>query len=221
MFTMQTTCMACKGTGTVILDPCQSCGGEGRRDETQEVDVTIPAGVDNGVNLRVGGHGDDGQRGGPPGDLFIEITVEADSFFKREGSDVHTEVPISLSQAIFGGEVELPTLTGEVSLKVPGGTQHGDSLVLRRHGIRKLNGGDRGNHYVHFDVAIPRAEDLSARQLEIMTEYKSIEDGEEIDIENDDDRKDKDDIDNPDEKNADEGSSSFSDAFKKVRKAFE
>ena len=138
---MQSPCNTCRGTGSVIKDPCPSCSGQGRVTETKTVDVKIPPGVDTGINLRVGGQGDDGLRGGPAGDLYVEVVVKQDPFFERDDTDVHVEIPISISQAILGDKISLPTLKGEVDLKVPVGTQPGDRVVLRNRGIPVLNGG--------------------------------------------------------------------------------
>ena len=171
---MQTTCNACRGTGSVIKDPCPSCSGQGRIPETKTVDVKIPPGVDTGINLRVGGQGDDGLRSGPAGDLYVEVVVKEDPFFQRDDSDVHVEIPISLSQASLGDKITLPTLKGEVDLKVPIGTQPGDRVVLRNRGVPVLNGGGRrGHQYVHFNVVVPQK--LSDRQKELLEEFRKEE----------------------------------------------
>ena len=167
---MQTPCPVCKGSGAVIKNPCQSCSGQGRVPSTKTVDVKIPPGVDTGINLRVVGQGDDGLRGGGSGNLFVEIIVKEDPFFKRDQNDVHVEVPISIVQACLGDKIGMPTLKGEVDLKVPAGTQPGDRLVLRNRGVPVLNsGGRRGHQYVHFEVKIPKT--LSDRQRELLEEF--------------------------------------------------
>ena len=171
---MQSPCNTCRGTGSVIKDPCPSCSGQGRVTETKTVDVKIPPGVDTGINLRVGGQGDDGLRGGPAGDLYVEVVVKQDPFFERDDTDVHVEIPISISQAILGDKISLPTLKGEVDLKVPVGTQPGDRVVLRNRGIPVLNGGGRrGHQYVHFNVVVPKK--LSERQRELLDEFRKEE----------------------------------------------
>jgi molecular chaperone DnaJ len=122
-FSIQQTCPACKGAGTMISDPCDTCHGRGRVRKTRTLSVKVPAGVDDGDRIRLSGEGEAGRNGGPPGDLYVEIRLEPHKIFMRDGSDLSCEVPISFATAALGGEVELPTLDGNVSLKVPAGTQ--------------------------------------------------------------------------------------------------
>lgn len=165
-FQMQMPCDACSGEGTVISDPCSSCRGEGRVTQMKTLQVTIPKGVDTGINMRLNGQGDEGLRGGGAGSLYVEIEVERDAYFERDGADVHTEVDINVAQAALGGSLPLRTLRGDVDLKIKGGTQPGEQVVLRGRGIHRLNGGERGNQYVHFNVTVPTS--LTAEQRELL-----------------------------------------------------
>ncbi|MFQ5610221.1 MAG: molecular chaperone DnaJ, partial [Woeseiaceae bacterium] len=134
-FSVQQTCPACRGAGTIISDPCDSCHGRGRVRKTRTLSVKVPAGVDDGDRIRLSGEGEAGRNGGPPGDLFVEIRVRPHKIFEREGSDLSCEVPVSFGAATLGGEVELPTLDGNVSLKIPAGTQSGKVFRLRGKGV--------------------------------------------------------------------------------------
>lgn len=172
-FQVSTTCRACGGEGMSIQNPCGTCRGSGAVDEKESVEVTVPPGVDTGVNMRLAGKGDAGERGGPSGHLFVKIRVKPDPFFEREGADVHVNVPISVSQAILGSTLSVPTVKGEVELKVPAGSQPNDRLVLRGRGIRMLNTHSYGNQYVHLKVQIPKS--LTKRQQELIEEYAAEE----------------------------------------------
>eukprot|EP01138_Halocafeteria_seosinensis_P005874 gb/GECG01006005.1/.p1 GENE.gb/GECG01006005.1/~~gb/GECG01006005.1/.p1 ORF type:complete len:522 (+),score=69.04 gb/GECG01006005.1/:1-1566(+) len=173
-FQVSTTCRACGGEGMSIQNPCGTCRGIGAVDEKESVEVTVPPGVDTGVNMRLAGKGDAGERGGPSGHLFVKIRVKPDPFFEREGADVHVNVPISVSQAILGSTMSVPTVKGEVELKIPPGSQPNDRLVLRGRGIRMLNTHSYGNQYVHLKVQIPKS--LSKRQRELVEEFAAEED---------------------------------------------
>ena len=118
--------------------------------------AVIGAGVETGLNMRLTGQGDAGEKGGPPGNMYVQIKVADDPFFKRQGSDVYIDVPVSVSQAILGATVTIPTLKGEVELKIPTGSQPGDQLLLRGRGIKKLNASVYGNQYVNLQVKIPK-----------------------------------------------------------------
>eukprot|EP00850_Spirogloea_muscicola_P015905 SM000125S26110 [mRNA] locus=s125:413633:418431:- [translate_table: standard] len=187
----------CHGVDLLILqwirhEHCGSCGGEGTTVQQREVDVKIPAGVDTGVTIRLARQGHAGAQGRAPGDLFITLRVQEDRVFKREGTDVHVQVPISFTQAILGGSVRVPTLTGEVLLKVKPGTQPGDKNVLRRKGkqiipyfkqahlfknvrVKQLNSSNYGDQYVHFQVQIPMH--VTSHQRELIEEFARSESG--------------------------------------------
>jgi molecular chaperone DnaJ len=169
-FQMQMACDQCGGVGEIISNPCTSCRGEGRSSKIRTVNVTIPRGVDTGINMRLAEQGDEGMRGGPSGSLYIEIEVENDSYFQRDGSDVHTDVSIRYSQAALGATVPLRTLDGEVELKVKSGTQPNDQVLLRNRGVHKLNGGERGHQYVRFVVNTPK--ELTDKQRELLEELE-------------------------------------------------
>lgn len=134
-FSIQQTCPACKGAGTVISDPCRKCHGRGRVAKTRKLSVKVPPGVDDGDRIRLSGEGEAGRNGGPSGDLYVEIRVNSHKLFKRDGADLSCEIPISIATATLGGEVELPTLDGNVSLKIPAGTQSGKVFRLRSKGV--------------------------------------------------------------------------------------
>ncbi|MDH5345551.1 MAG: molecular chaperone DnaJ, partial [Gammaproteobacteria bacterium] len=134
-FSIQQTCPACKGAGTVITDPCRKCHGRGRVSKTRTLNVKVPAGVDDGDRIRLSGEGEAGRNGGPPGDLYVEIRVTPHKIFERAGADLSCEVPIGFATATLGGEVELPTLDGRVALKIPAGTQSGKTFRLRGKGV--------------------------------------------------------------------------------------
>ncbi len=134
-FSIQQTCPACKGAGTVISDPCRKCHGRGRVAKTRKLSVKVPSGVDDGDRIRLSGEGEAGRNGGPSGDLYVEIRVNSHKLFKRDGADLSCEIPISIATATLGGEVELPTLDGNVSLKIPAGTQSGKVFRLRSKGV--------------------------------------------------------------------------------------
>jgi molecular chaperone DnaJ len=172
-FAVEQTCPHCKGQGTVIEDPCDDCHGEGRVRETKTLAVKIPAGVDSGDRIRLGGEGEAGRNGGPPGDLYVEVAVRPHAIFERRGADLACEIPISYVAAALGGEVNVPTL-GEQStlqLKIPEGTQSGKIFRLRGKGIRPVRGGAQGDLMVHVVVETPVG--LSKRQKELLRDFET------------------------------------------------
>jgi molecular chaperone DnaJ len=172
-FAVEQTCPQCKGQGTVIEDPCADCHGEGRVRETKTLAVKIPAGVDSGDRIRLGGEGEAGRNGGPPGDLYVEVLVRPHSIFERRGADLACEIPISYAAAALGGEVDVPTLGEEstLQLKIPEGTQSGKVFRLRGKGIRPVRGGPQGDLMVHVVVETPVG--LSKRQKELLREFET------------------------------------------------
>ncbi|HEY9703749.1 MAG TPA: molecular chaperone DnaJ [Allocoleopsis sp.] len=155
-FTQVSVCPTCNGEGQVIEDKCESCGGQGRKQETKKLDITIPPGVDNGNRLRVSKEGDAGVRGGPPGDLYVYLFVEKDPEFSREDINILSSIPISYLQAILGCRLEVNTVDGKEELTIPAGTQPGTVLTLENKGVPKLgNSTLRGNHLITIEVAIP------------------------------------------------------------------
>lgn len=167
------TCSSCRGSGQQIPDPCPQCLGEGRLQVTEVVTVDVPPGVADGTRLKLRGRGEAGRRGAAAGDLFVRIRVAPHEVFERDGNDLHCELRIPMTQAALGAELKVPTLDSEEVVKVPAGTQTGEILTLRRHGMPKLNGGAaRGNLHIHCRVETPRGmteeqEDL-LRQLAVL-----------------------------------------------------
>ena len=154
-FSIQQTCPACKGAGTVIADPCNACHGRGRTAKTKKLSVKVPAGVDDGDRIRLAGEGEAGRNGGPPGDLYVEIRVAPHKIFERDGPDLSCEVPVSIATAALGGEVEMPTLDGHVSLKIPSGTQSGKVFRLRGKGVTTVREPHQGDLFVRVVVETP------------------------------------------------------------------
>lgn len=154
-FSVQQTCPSCKGAGTVIDDPCKKCHGRGRVAKTRKLSVKVPAGVDDGDRIRLSGEGEAGRNGGPSGDLYVEIRVNPHKIFEREGADLSCEVPISMATATLGGDVELPTLDGNVSLKIPAGTQSGKVFRLRSKGVTTVRDHRTGDLFARVAVETP------------------------------------------------------------------
>ena len=153
-----------------MSDPCTSCRGEGITREKRSLRVKIPPGVDSGSSIRVARQGDAGRRGAASGHLYLNIRVAPHPLFSRKGSDIHLQVPVTVSQAILGGTVTIPTIDDDVELKIPAGTQPNEQRVLRGRGLPQLNDRNtRGHQYVHFNVVIPSK--LSDKQRELMTEF--------------------------------------------------
>jgi molecular chaperone DnaJ len=170
-FSIQQTCPACKGAGTMISDPCDTCHGRGRVRKTRTLSVKVPAGVDDGDRIRLSGEGEAGRDGGPPGDLYVEIRLEPHKIFMRDGSDLSCEVPISFATAALGGEVELPTLDGNVSLKVPAGTQSGKVFRLRSKGVTTVRDSRKGDLFAR--VAVETPVNLTNEQKELLSKFDS------------------------------------------------
>ncbi|HZU10064.1 MAG TPA: molecular chaperone DnaJ [Pseudacidobacterium sp.] len=155
-FSIARTCSACGGTGTVISDPCRTCRGDGRVERQRTIQVTIPAGVEEGTRIRYQGEGDAGRQGGPSGDLYIVLSVKPHAFFERDGNDLHCVVPISFPQAALGDEITIPTLEGDTVLKIPEGTQSGKEFRIRGKGVPYLNEHGRGDLVVQVVVQTPK-----------------------------------------------------------------
>jgi molecular chaperone DnaJ len=172
-FTIAQPCPKCHGTGQVIKDACETCSGRGRSKKREKLSVKVPAGIDEGQRLKLSGQGDAGLNGGPSGDLYVMIHLEPHEFFKREDYDVHCDVPISFSQAALGTEVEVPTLGGRVSMKIPDGTQSGQKMKLRNKGITKLGGYGFGDQIITIHVETPAK--LSKEQREIFSRLAELE----------------------------------------------
>ncbi len=154
-FVQQSTCPNCHGAGEIISDPCPNCHGEGRVREDSQITVRIPAGVATGSQLRIGGEGDAGVHGGPTGDLHVFIEVKPHEIFQREGNDLSCTVPVSLARAISGGKLEVPTLDGPASIKLPAGTQNGMIFRLQGKGVKALRSSTVGDMLVEVEVELP------------------------------------------------------------------
>lgn len=169
-FVVERPCSACNGTGQIIEKSCSACRGAGRVSKSKTITVTIPAGVDNGARIRLPGEGEAGIRGGSPGDLYIFVTVKAHKLFRRDGRDIHCDVPISMVTATLGGEVEVPTIDGTKAIvKIPAGAQAGQMLKLRGKGMSMVRSILRGDMYVHAIVETPV--NLSDKQKDLLREF--------------------------------------------------
>jgi molecular chaperone DnaJ len=165
-FAQVSVCPTCDGAGEVIEEKCDVCAGSGRRQETKKLKITIPAGVDNGMKLRVAREGDAGLKGGPPGDLFVYLTVENDGEFQREGNDIKSDITISYIQAILGCTIKVNTVDGQEDLTIPAGTQPNTVLILENKGVPKLgNPVSRGDHRITVKISIPTRVTGEEREL--------------------------------------------------------
>ena len=168
-FQLQQPCNRCRGSGRIVKNPCDTCLGQGRVRRTRKLSVKVPAGVSTGDRIRLGGEGEAGRNGGPPGDLYIEMNVKPHAIFEREGDDLSCEVPVSFATAVLGGSVNVPTIEGEVSLKVPAETQSGRVFRLRDKGVKPVRGGDRGDLFCRVVVETPV--NLSSEQRELLRKF--------------------------------------------------
>ena len=169
-FSIQQTCPSCHGDGQVISEPCTDCHGQGRIRESKTLTVKIPAGVDNGDRVRLGGEGEAGIHGGSAGDLYVQVAVKPHHIFERHESDLHCEVPISFITAAVGGSIEVPTLEGRVTLKIPAETQTGKSFRLRGKGVKSVRGYATGDLLCKVVVETPV--NLSREQKELLTQFQ-------------------------------------------------
>jgi molecular chaperone DnaJ len=172
-FTLERTCPNCQGRGQVIDDPCKSCGGAGRVTRERTLSVNIPAGVEDGTRIRLAGEGEAGVRGGPPGDLYIFLSITPHEFFQRDGADLHCRVPISMVSAALGGEFEVPSIDGtKARVKIPAGTQAGRRFRLGGKGMPVLRSKQTGDMYVQVSVETPQ--NLSKKQRELLIEFEKL-----------------------------------------------
>lgn len=169
IFQLQQPCNRCRGTGRIIKNPCDTCLGQGRIRRSKTLAVKVPAGVSTGDRIRLSGEGEAGRNGGPPGDLYVEISVLPHAIFEREGDDLSCEVPVSFATAVLGGAVNVPTLEGEVSLKIPTETQSGRVFRLRDKGVKPVRGGARGDLFCRVVVETPV--NLTAEQRELLRKF--------------------------------------------------
>ena len=170
-FVIEQACPACQGQGKIIKNPCKKCHSHGRINDKKTLQVNIPAGVENGTRIRLAGEGEAGMRGGHNGDLYIFVSVSTHPLFRNEGADLHCRLPISVTTAILGGEVEVPTIDGgAINLKIPAGTQSGDKFRIKDKGMSKVRSTSKGDMYVHAFVEIPKS--LTKKQKEMVEELK-------------------------------------------------
>ncbi|PJE31244.1 Chaperone protein DnaJ [Pseudooceanicola marinus] len=172
-FTVERTCPTCSGLGQIIQNPCKACGGQGRVDRDRQLSVNIPAGVETGTRIRLGGEGEAGMRGGPSGDLYIFIEVAKHPIFEREGPNLFCRVPVSMATAALGGDIEVPTIDGGRSrVKIPEGSQSGRQMRLRGKGMPALRGGGSGDMFIELAVETPV--NLTSRQKELLREFEDL-----------------------------------------------
>ncbi|WP_026279954.1 molecular chaperone DnaJ [Thioalkalivibrio sp. ALJ16] len=169
-FSVQQTCPRCEGAGKIVSSPCKSCHGKGRVQEQNTLDVKIPAGVDNGDRIRLAGQGEAGMNGGPPGDLYVQVRVKPHKLFRREGSDLHCEVPVSFATAALGGDLEVPSLDGRVKLKVPAETQTGKQFRVAGKGVKSVHGGAVGDLICRVVVETPI--NLTKEQKQLLRQFE-------------------------------------------------
>ncbi|MFO8010974.1 MAG: molecular chaperone DnaJ [Dehalococcoidia bacterium] len=164
-FTNITTCPQCRGRGNIITNPCKQCGGSGREKRPRRVTINIPGGVDNGNTMRVTGEGNSGFGGGPPGNLLVALSVQPHEHLDRDGFDVIYDLPLNFAQAALGGEVDVPTLDGDFTLKIPAGVQNGKVFTIKNRGAVQLHKGTRGDQLVFVHVVTPTQLDKEQKEL--------------------------------------------------------
>ena len=172
IITFTQTCPTCAGAGSKTEKPCTTCRGEGRSPKTTKLNVRIPAGVDTGSRLRSSGNGEAGQAGGQTGDLYIVLSVKDHELFERNGDDLYCEIPIKFTLATLGGTIEVPTLFGKASLKIPAGTQSGTTFRLRSKGMPSLRGGSQGDQLVRTHVEVPTS--LTDEQKQLLEDFARV-----------------------------------------------
>ncbi len=172
-FTVERTCPTCSGTGHIIQNPCKTCAGVGRVEKDRSLSVNIPPGVETGTRIRLAGEGEAGLRGGPAGDLYIFIEVQAHDLFERDGRDLFCRVPVSMATAALGGDVEVPTIDGGRSrVKVPSGSQTGRQMRLKSKGMPAIRGGNPGDMFL--EIAVETPVNLTSEQKELLREFETL-----------------------------------------------
>ncbi|HZK35152.1 MAG TPA: DnaJ C-terminal domain-containing protein, partial [Bacillota bacterium] len=165
-------CDRCNGEGNIIKDPCPKCRGRKKIRRARKISVTIPAGIDNGQAITLRGEGEPGERGGPTGDLYVYISVSPHKLFKRNGYNLHCEMPITFGQATLGAEIEVPTLEGRVKYNIPEGTQTGTVFRMRNQGIQHLRGNNKGDLYVKVNLDTPKR--LNEEQKALLKQFEEM-----------------------------------------------
>ena len=172
-FTVERTCPTCSGIGQMIKNPCKNCGGQGRAEKDRSLSVNIPAGVETGTRIRLSGEGEAGLRGGPSGDLYIFIEVREHDLFQREGGNLFCRVPVSMTSAALGGDIEVPTIDGGRSrVKIPSGSQSGRQMRLRNKGMPSIKSSQIGDMFI--ELAIETPVNLTSRQKELLREFEAM-----------------------------------------------
>jgi molecular chaperone DnaJ len=171
--TIQTTCPSCRGEGQKIVDKCSHCKGSGTVKKESEIEIKIPAGIGDGMRVRLTNEGNSGQQGGSPGHLYVDVSVKSHKLFERDESDLYLQLPISYSQAVLGDELEIPYIKGTEMLKIPAGTQNGENIVLRGKGLPRLQASGKGNFIVQIIVDVPTKP--SKEHLKMIEELAKIE----------------------------------------------
>ena len=170
-FAVQQTCPTCSGKGQIISDPCRKCHGQGRVEETKTLSVKVPAGVDTGDRIRLSGEGEAGEAGAPPGDLYVQVNVRDHDIFVRDENNLYCEVPLGFTMAALGGELEVPTLDGQVKLKIPAETQTGKMFRLRGKGVKSVRSGAVGD--LMCKVVVETPVNLNSAQIELLKEFET------------------------------------------------
>jgi molecular chaperone DnaJ len=171
-FQVSQTCPRCRGTGQVVEKPCSHCKGEGRAEQRTRIKLKIPAGIEDGSRLRSTGNGEAGIRGGPSGDLYVVMHIKEHEVFEREEANLFCDLPVSYGMMALGGEIVVPTLFGDASVKIPAGTQSGTIFKLRGKGMPHLDGGSHGDLLVRVVVAVPKK--LTAEQRQKLEEFSDL-----------------------------------------------
>ena len=180
-FMTRTTCDKCGGSGTIFEDTCSTCRGTGRVKKNKDIEVTIPAGVDTGVQLRISGKGEAGVNGGPNGDIYLEFHVRKHPIFEREDNDIYLDMPITITDAVLGGKIEVPTLYGTVKVSVPAGSLSGDKLRLKGKGVADVNNGRKGDMYIVLNVITPKKLSRDQKKLFESLAKTDLDDSKEFD----------------------------------------
>jgi molecular chaperone DnaJ len=172
-FTVERTCPSCSGMGQVISNPCSSCGGQGRSNKDRSLSVNVPAGVETGTRIRLSNEGEAGLRGGPAGDLYIFIEVREHKIFQRDGNSLFCRIPVSMSGAALGGDIEVPTLDGGRSrVKIPAGSQSGRQMRLRGKGMPSIKSAQKGDMFI--EIAVETPVNLTSKQRELLREFEAL-----------------------------------------------
>ena len=172
-FTVERTCPSCSGMGQVISNPCSSCGGQGRSNKDRSLSVNVPAGVETGTRIRLSNEGEAGLRGGPAGDLYIFIEVREHKIFQRDGNSLFCRIPVSMSGAALGGDIEVPTMDGGCSrVKIPAGSQSGRQMRLRGKGMPAIKSTQKGDMFI--EIAVETPVNLTSKQRELLREFEAL-----------------------------------------------